>query len=424
MKYINKKIKTLFSKYASYIKNDCIENYIYLNINILRKKENMDKFAAFLVKCSKYGRKKNGMKNTTYIYFRGLYYYCNEQYNTMLSLLEGIDESNCLYLVGLYYHTKKTDGLSFQMAIGYYEEASLYNNSNAYRRLATIYGNQKMYKQKNIYYKKSAKLKNDLAMVSLGYYYRKKNKYDLAMKYFRDAARLNNPEAHIELGKDYLLKNKKTLMLKHYLIAFMFNEPHAINLIALHYKNIRNYDMMKYYLRIGIKRKNTYSMEIMGNFYKSSLHGQQNNKLAKEYYHKVYDLSPAKGGVLLGNYYRYIENNYTLMKKYYQIAIKQKSSEAICKLSSYYMIKEKNNVLMEKYYMIGIQQWNCKKSMKLLLYYYQKDYKQHIFYKNVYYPRILTLVICNARRNIFLPAEILNCLIFNSYINNNLTFKH
>ncbi len=122
---------------------------------------------------------------------------------------------------------------------------------------------------------------------------------------------------------------------------------------------------------------------------------------------------------LIADYYHYIEKNYNMMKKYYLMAIELKNCFAMNGLGNYYENIERNYELMKKYYLMAIDLDNETTKLQFWLYcnIFESDYN---YYKYIYYPRILTLVLTSLQSNkknkskqihgkthiLFLPEEI------------------
>ncbi len=276
----------MLKEYSKYIKEDIIINYYDFNFYIINI--NFNEYTLFLNEHKKYN-------NKTWLYFKGIYYYCKFKYKKMLLLLNDIKESNIYTLLGRYYRCQKCD-----------------------------------YYLMKKYYLMAIELGNSIAMRDLGYYYQ----YDEPNYY---------------------------LMKKNYLMAIELGNLKAIHYLSYYYKDIeKNYDLMKKYYLIAIKLNDSCAM------------------------------------CKLAEYYKYIEKNYNLMKEYYLIAIEFNDSLAICYLKKYFKEIENNEAN---------------------------------YYKYVYYPRILILILSINKQNrinkyknkehdnIFLPEEILT-IVFNEYLLN------
>lgn len=130
----------IFFRYAEYIKKNKIEIlintydifYLYDNIPYFRNfiKDNEPKNNG---KDENYVNYENDENNKIYLYFKTLYYYCNNECDKIFnySLILN-NEPNYLYLIGNYYKYKKHD---FNLMIMYFVKAIWLKNKVAYESL-------------------------------------------------------------------------------------------------------------------------------------------------------------------------------------------------------------------------------------------------------------------------------------------------
>ncbi len=188
-------------------------------------------------------------------------------------------------------------------------------------------------------------------------------------------------------------KKEYDIMLK---LANDVVEPNIYHLIGRYYRYIE-YDfasMKKYYL-MAIELNNAESMCGLGNYYHFI---EMNFDLMKKYYLMAIELGYPYGMFYLGYYYYITEQNYNKMKEYFHMAIKFNNIYAMHMLGLYYYV-EKNYELMKKYYIMSIELNNKTSILNF------KDYCKYIendetnYYKYIYYPRILMLILIFQRQN-------------------------
>ncbi len=307
-------IDSLLKQYAKYIVDDKITNYYCFNLKILAN--NIKKYIIFIDEYNIY-------KNNTWLYFKGIYYYCKMEYSKMLSSLKDVNESYIYCLLGYYY--------------------------------------------KNI-----------------------EDNNDLMKKYFEMAIELNNPIAMYYLGDYYS------------------------------YFEI-NYDLMKKYYIMATKLGHVYSMVKLGSYYENIIYDYD---LMKKYYLMAIELGDSNAMVKLGSYYENIIYDYDLMKKYYLMAIELGNADAMFLYSSYYCSFKNTNIdLMKKYYIMAADLGHSTTINVFKSYCRHMEKNENNYYKYIYYPRILTLILSTNKQNIinkyekknhtnlFLPEEIYKIIV-------------
>ncbi len=366
----------LLNEYKEYIIKNAITNYDDFKLKTI--KQNINIFAAFLDEYKQYN-------NTTYIYFKCIYYFCKEEYNLMMEISTDIEDPYILCLIGYYY---QFIDINHDLMKKYHLAAIELNNIISMHYMGFYYQyNEKNYDLMKKYYMMAIELNNSHTMVQLASYYKFiERNYVQMEKYYLKAAKLNNVCAMNELGNYYKQKKKYTLMKEYYLMAIRLGNPEAMaDLADYYYVYERNYILMKEYYLMAIKLNNKYAMYNLG------------------YFHN------------------YCNIDYDLMKKYYEMAISLNFSRAMLNLGYYYETIEKNNELASKYFYMTVNTDNSINAFKSFCICYNIEN----YHKYIYYPRILILIlICRRQRvksnptflnTIFLPQE-LYTIIFNEYI--------
>ncbi len=216
-------------------------------------------------------------------------------------------------------------------------------------------------------------------------------------------------------GLYYYLMNNENAMIE---LLSGINESNILNLLGYYYLMRNNYNLSKKYYMIAIELNNSTSMQHLGSYYKSI---DKNYYLMKKYYQMAIELDNHHAMCNLASYYR-DNNNYDLMKKYYEMAIKFNNTEAMIRMAIYYTNREINNDLAKKYYTAAYIHGHPKAKIYLNNYCRTVDGNIENFYKYIYYPNILSIIISlrrkdkkNKNENIFLPDEIY-MLIYDEFI--------
>ncbi len=195
----------LMNIYRGYIyANEIQDYYRYINEDCNKiLKANINKYKKFLDNIK--------VNNTTYLYFKGLYYLCIGEDENMLSLLEGVNDSDCITLIGEYYFNKKT----------------------------YIYKPKPRFVCK-AYLDKASNMGNGWASCLLGsYYYHLKHDYKNMKKYYRKAIKLGFLQAHIYISIYYYRQRKKTMpkFYKNCKIVADQNHAYGLYLVGYFYSN-------------------------------------------------------------------------------------------------------------------------------------------------------------------------------------------
>ncbi len=218
-------------------------------------------------------------------------------------------------------------------------------------------------------------------------------------------------------GIYYYCRKEYTKML--FLIGNI-DESNIYTLLALYYCKIKDFNLMKKYLLMAVKLNNVNAMYYMGYYY---YHIDEDYDLMKKYYLMAIDMDNTDAMNNLSYYYLYIEKNYDLVKKYYLMAIELNCPNAMYSLGLYYNNIDVNFDLMKKYYIMAINFNVSSASYCLRNYCNEIEKNPKNYYRYVFYPRILTLILSTNKYknwnniNLFLPEELLT-YIFDEYISN------
>ncbi len=395
------------------------------------------------------------MHNLGYYYYQIKNYDLMEQYYQMAIKL---NNPKAMESLGYYYQIVKNYDLMKQ----YYLMAIDFKSPGAAYCLGSYYNCVEKNTDMMLKYMKIAvELKHQDAMIFLGDFYKEdtithfENDHDKMKEYYNMAIELKNTKAMIKMAEFYRYKeiydeklsrhncddkyymtyteSYRTyiydLMKKYYNMAIECGCLDGVYGLASHYGDMRNYRAKLETHMLGVRLNDPSSMVAVGDCY-----AKYENNIDKmmEYYHMATKLNSPHGYVALGEYYKNDGKNEDLMLHYYNMAIIKFKNEksltherAICHLYAYYK-KIKNYPLMFMYCVMGIEYGYSTFKSTL------KDdcsvIEGNMYNKNkyIYYPRILTIILCFNRRNIqniniskekyFLPAEIYINEIFQPYI--------
>ncbi len=260
-------------------------------------------------------------------------------------------------------------------------------------------------------------------MYNLGYYYYNvglyyqnnnanlKEGYFAAMKYYKIASNLNCFYAMHAMGYYYeIYEVNYVLAEKYYLMASKFNYVYSCFNIGILYQNSGNHTAMKKYYNRAIECGSLDACANMGNYYNIN---EPNFTLMKKYY--MLGISKKQVNCMLGLGYYYEKNGYyRKMELYYLMAVEMKSFIAMRNLGDYYMRKKRYR-LMRKYYIMAIEHGDKVSIAELKLYCKLSEGNILNYYKYLYYPRILALIIWGYRHGTILPEEIWN-VIYGKYL--------
>ena len=161
------------------------------------------------------------------------------------------EDSNVLFIIGLYYECHKKITLS----IKYYMKAIELNNSNAMVKLGLLYLSHRFnnYKESIELLLKAVSLNDDDAMFNIALYYRMLNINDEnIIKYYKMAIELHNNEAMIGLGNYYENIGNNEEAIKYYLKASEYKDENGLKYLRrLVQNNIDYYNLIN-----TIKNKN------------------------------------------------------------------------------------------------------------------------------------------------------------------------
>ncbi len=391
-------INRLLRKYQKYIDNNFIKNYRYLYLSILR--ENIESFRQFILNNQiDYGN------NITFRYFYGLYLFCVKDYNRMMETFVGINEPNILNLLGYYHMTVSNDEETMRSC---FISAARAGNSNAMYNLAQYSKKKRDYKNMKKYYNMAIDYGNIDAAEEMALFYENKDRGQM-LDYAETAANMGSIKMMRKLANYYRYKNYYEDMKDYYLMAIEKNCSISMYELGIYYDKVENNAiMMLGYLTMAIKLKNADAM------------------------------------CYLAEYYIQEEKNILEMIKYYEMAISHNCNMAAYRLGMYYESKAESThdgeineytTLMKEYYICAINMGCIYSIYNLKQYCLIKEQNEQNYYKYLYLPRFLTLILCLRRYNnknekkykntskntierkiIFLPEEILYHLIFMEYM--------
>ena len=165
-----------------------------------------------------------------------------------------------------------------------------------------------------------------------------KNKYILNIVYqlFIDQIipenLLDEDELYFYLGVYYHLNSSYNEMKKYYMLAIAKNNMHAMNNLAIYFKNVeKNYEEAKKYYLMGILNGDVKAMNNLAYYYS---HVEKNYDEAKKYYLMAISSGNTYAMNNLAYYYKHVEKNYEESKKYYLMAILNGNVKAIANLKS------------------------------------------------------------------------------------------
>lgn len=338
-------------------------------------------------------------------------------------------------LIGCFYYEIS---ITHPLAEKYFTLAYKLNNDDATFNLGLYYGNIRQYHTMLKYYILASELGKDEAFYKLGYYYQYiEINYELMKKYYDkhiDKTSIISSSTY-NLGCYYqYIKKDYEMMKEHYNIVIENNmwDMRPIYKLGYYYQYVeKNYTQMKKYYLMGIDLGEGYKHITYGDHYHSNVEYytkllisfgnyykkvEKNYTLMEKYYMEAieFDDNNTTAMINLADYYKK-QKNYKLMKEYYKTAIKLKNTRAMTELADYHK-EHKNYGLMKRYYMMGFELNNT--SAKINLKKYFKNIEKNVlnYYAYIYYPRILALIICSKKRKIFLPEELLNKIIYETYI--------
>ncbi len=206
------------------------------------------------------------------------------------------------------------------------------------------------------------------------------------------------------------------------LLGDSYGGSHMYYMIGLYYDSIiEDFILMKKYYDMAIELDNTEAMLNIAHYYQDY---ENNYELRKAYNLMGAKLNNPHAMVNLAMGYRYEERNYDLMKKYLLMAIEFGCHDVINNLADYYMEEEKNYTLAKKYYAMAIDAYTIyPNDIRFKKYCREIEKDEQNFYRYIYFPRILSLILISIRiqkkhnihHSIFLPEE-LYIYIFNKFI--------
>ena len=142
---------------------------------------------------------------------------------------------------------------------------------------------------------------------------------------------------------------------------------------------VKDYDQMKKYYCMAIKKGDLSTMTNLGLYYETI---EKDYDQMKKYYLMAIDRGNVHAMHNLGVYYEKKEKDYDQMKKYYLMAIEKGDIDAIISLGSYYEHVEQDYNQMKKYYLMAIEKGDSRAMTNLGLYYKDNDTKLHLLIKN------------------------------------------
>lgn len=344
-----------------------------------------------------YSSKKNNY-NEMKKYYNMVIELKNENYLECLEGLEYLEHSLCstkskamLNLALYYFHIENNDDLGLK----YILMAIQLNNPYAMLGIGNYYKKKRDYKEMKKYYQMAIKYKNTSAMVAFGNYYRQISDYDNMKIYYNMAMELGDNKAFFEMATFYYsnkyfsingIEEKKKIE-KYYKICIKNNDSNAMNNLASYYldNNIHDNLTVKYYL-MAINLGNVIAMNNLGRYYG-------------------------------------MKGNYTMMKEYYIMALNNRNDYSAYRLADHYHYIEINYDLALKYYLMGVNKGNFHCRMGLMEFCKIIEGNENNYYKYIYYPKILMLIIINKRCKLFLPLELWKTIIWEEYIFNHYTNK-
>ncbi len=241
----------------------------------------------------------------------------------------------------------------------------------------------------------------------------------------------------MEEYKEYIIQDKITnnydfnhLIIRENIYKFAFfldDYKEYNNNTYLYFKCLYHCCRKEYYYMLKLAEcvvePNIYNL--MGYYYGNIRHDYN---LMKKYYIMAIELNNTEAIFAMGNYYNFIEKRYDLMKKYYIMSIELNNSNAMHYLGHHYQFVEKKYDLMKKYYIMAIYRNNRRVAYILKEYCKTIENNEANYYKYIYYPHILILILISLRQKnkqkdkvcknkIFLPEE-LYIKIYDEYIVN------
>ncbi len=244
------------------------------------------------------------------------------------------------------------------------------------------------------------------------YYYCKKEYYNLLM--LSSAVVESNiyllvARYYENLDINYYHYHQEEHIKEHYGMAINCKNVEALLKYADYYMKQDNLDMGETYYKMSLLLDSSDGMCNLGYFY---IYSSRNPDLAIKYYMMAESYNNPFAISLYIAYCRHIKKDFELMKINYVIAIEK-----------YKTLMELHSSSKMKYYYL--------KSVKELKYYCKTfEGNESNYYKYIYYPRILTIILSfryknkhkndkndknDKQNNIFLPEEIYS-IIYNEYI--------
>ncbi len=142
------------------------------------------------------------------------------------------------------------------------------------------------------------------------------------------------------------------VMKKYYLMAIEKGSVSALFNLASYYETIdKNYDDMKKYYLMAIDKGCVSSMYNLAAYYQTIVKKYDD---MKKYYLMAIDKGCASSMNNIAYYYQHIERNYDDMKKYYLMAIDKGSVHSMFNIALYYETIKENHDDMKKYYLMAI----------------------------------------------------------------------
>jgi len=185
-------------------------------------------------------------------------------------------------------------------------------------------------------------------MLILGDFYRDTEPdFNEMKRFYLMAAKKGNSQAYMRLS-DYFKLKGNILYHKKCLEKALEDSEDDI-LLKIGYKHQFediNYDLMKKYYDMSIKKGNSMALNNMGVYYYNILH---NYNEAIKYYKMSIDKGCVKAMLNLGLYYEKIKN-YEEMEKYYQMGVEKGDSDAMYNLGIFYQNKV-NEISLQYFHM-------------------------------------------------------------------------
>ncbi len=298
---------------------------------------------------------ENGDTNSTYL--QGIHAEgccnCRDIPFAIKKYKEGALKRNryCLNGLGFYY-----EHIDPSLSTKYYKAAIQAGSTEAMSNLGDNYLAKGQIVEMMELYNMAITKGSCVAAYNMATYYSLHKKDNTKMiEYMTIAADTGHFDAMCLLG-DYYERNSVNypLMEKYKIMSLSYKnntrQLAIIKSLITYYMRTTQYEKMKHYLLIAIKKNDVDSMYRLGDYY---MKVEDQYTLAKNYFEMAIKLGHSISMVKLGVIYRIIWKNYTCMKHCYDMAIWKNNVEAMYQMGDYYESIQ-NYELMEKYYTMAV----------------------------------------------------------------------